>query len=847
MARPAMTKAREGFSLAAALGEFSAERLLVLLRARPDLAAPPPRDLAVLVARASSWDSVNTCMITLNRASLQLLDALCLLAQPTTVDALARTLDLDIDADDLEAALSHLGDLALLFRRGDQLQVHPQIEHLAHPAGLGPPASTVFASQQASALTAIAQRLGVGPGRTKPETIAVLTGALSDPNVLVRALRGAPKGTQDVVTRLAQHPVESVPWGTYAVRPETPLGWLAARGLIVSSDWSTFVMPREVGLAMRGGRPFPNFALRPPTLRWRPVDAGAVDRAGAEQGQRIVGDIATILDGWQDAPPKLLKAGGLGVREVRRAATAIGRSEVETARVIDVAAVAGLAGWDTTTNTALPRPAYDQWLQLDVAERWAVVVSSWLAVELHVNIAGALGTNEKPIPPLLDRWPEQPARHRRQLVLAALLEGTAGHAVEIEALEARVSWDAPPIWTGGPAMPPKMVSWVVEEAEMLGVCAMHSLTSLGREMVTGRVRQAVTELSLQTPRITSQFVIQADLTAVATGPLAASVRSELELMADLESSGSATVYRFCEASLRRAFDDGRTAERIVGFLGSHATKGVPQPLAYLVEDVGRRHGRLRVGSATCYLRGEDPSLLTEILLGRRTAKLGLRQLAPTVLVSTATPEAVIDTLRASGYLPAEEDGKGDLLVRRKAVSRAYRGYSPGPADLGKILAGPDVGAGGDVRLGDAPDEKQLEILARRLRGTRPTPVPSPPQSSAPAPPVNGKGAASSTPPPPAPSNQLTLLSRTPPRPRDIAKGRDEILDLLELSMDWEWWLRLEYTNQRHQGKQLNATVFEIDDDKRVIVGTMPGHGTQTLAISRIAWARVMTEAEESFL
>ena len=43
-----------------------------------------------------------------------------------------------------------------------------------------------------------------------------------------------------------------------------------------------------------------------------------------------------------------------------------------------------------------------------------------------------------------------------------------------------------------------------------------------------------------------------------------------------------------EQSLRRAFDSGRTANEILAFLEGRATRGVPQPLAYLVNDMGRR-------------------------------------------------------------------------------------------------------------------------------------------------------------------------------------------------------------------------------------------------------------------
>ena len=590
-------------------------------------------------------------------------------------------------------------------------------------------------------------------------------------------------------------------------------------------------MPREVGLALRGGHPFPDFTLRPPAIRWHSVDAKGVDRAATEQAVVLVADIGTILAGWQEAPPKLLKAGGIGVRDIRRAATAIGRPEVDTARVIDMAAVAGLAGWDEEAGVALPRPEYDVWLERDIADRWLAIVDGWLTARLHVSLAGALGTNEKAIPPLLDRGPESAAGHRRLLVLAALMAGSRGEAADADSLAARVTWDAPPIWTGGPALPPTLIAWVLSECEMLGLCAQGALSDLGRAVLGGRRREAHAILTAHTPRLTSEFVIQPDLTAVAIGPLTAGVRSHLDLMADLESSGAATVYRFHEPSLRRAFDAGWTASEVVGFLDAHATKGVPQPLAYLVDDVGRRYGRARVGSATSYVRSDEPSLLTEILVARRLAKLGLRQLAPTVLVSAADPDTVIAALRANGYLPGEEDVAGDLVVRRQEVARAEIGHlsSAAPEAWAADIAGElaqivDAGVLPPYGSPATTHHDDLVALVGRLRAPRLTDPPKAP-----------------TPAPTARSDDGELE-----RPSQIVKTADLIRLLLELSLEHEWWLRLGYVNQRGQAHQLTATIFQIDG-KQVDVGTMPGHGVRTLNIDRISWARALTPAEEDAL
>ncbi len=864
MARPALIPAGKAFSAIAALAAYSEAQMLVLLSSRPDLADPPPKDLAVLAARAASWSSIEACRATLNLGCNQMLDALCLLPQPTTAARLMDLLATDVDAELFDAALCLLADRALVFRQGQELRLHPQLYGQPSPAGLGPPLSVALPSQQASTLDAAARRLGAKHGPTKVDTIATLTRVLCDPEQVARALVDAPAGTSELAGLLSQHAFGSVPSGAYSIRPESSLGWLAGRGFIFATDWNTVAMPREVGLALRGGRPYADFTLEPPPLLWCPVDAGRVDGAGREQALRVVAEIATILDSWEGVPPKLLKAGGLGIREIRRAAAAVGRSELDAARLIELATIAGLAGWDKEAATALPCPAYDEWLEFEAPQRWLALVTSWLAADVHVNLAGAMGTNGKPIPPMLPRWGEGVSRQRRRVVLQALLQGAPGQAANADTLRARVQWDAPAVWTDGPAPAPRLVSWVQEEAEMLGICVSGALSAIGRAVVTGLLDEAAADLSAHAPRVTSQFVIQADLTVVATSPLTTSIRADLEGMADLESSGAATVYRFSEPSLRRAFDVGWTVEPILGFLDSHATKGVPQPLAYLVDDVGRRHGRVRVGSARCYIRSDEPSLLAEILVARKAAKLGLQQLAPTVLVSAADAETVIGTLRSTGYLPAEEDNTGSLMVRRRELRRADESYGPvsaqsfdpvagrtarrRAAELTDMLGRHDhVSAFAPTPPADrAARQSDLKSLLRRLRSSAPSSVSGslPPTAPLPRHPVQTPIAALRV---PAPIFPFELPDDDDSdRPVALATSPIAIVEILDLALEYGWWLQLEYVGRGGRIEYLDVSVFSVNGTK-VTVGTLPGYETRTLAINLIGWVRVMTEAEERAL
>ncbi|NEB79928.1 helicase-associated domain-containing protein, partial [Streptomyces sp. SID14478] len=143
-------------------------------------------------------------------------------------------------------------------------------------------------------------------------------------------------------------------------------------------------------------------------------------------------------------------------------------------------------------------------------------------------------------------------------------------------------------------------------------------------------------------------LLQADLTAVAPGPLERPLGEALAVLADVESKGGATVYRFTPGSVRRALDAGRTASDLHAFLARHARTPVPQPLAYLIDDVARRHGHLRIGAASAYVRCDDDALMSEILADKRAATLRLRRLAPTVLAAQVDPGTLLEGLRSMG-------------------------------------------------------------------------------------------------------------------------------------------------------------------------------------------------------
>jgi hypothetical protein len=194
-------------------------------------------------------------------------------------------------------------------------------------------------------------------------------------------------------------------------------------------------------------------------------------------------------------------------------------------------------------------------------------------------------------------------------------------------------------------------------------------------------------------------LLQAHLTADAPGRLEPELAAAMDRVADVESAGGATVYRISEGSVRRALDLGWTAADVHELFATRSATPVPQGLTYLVDDVARRHGRLRGGSAASFLRSEDEALLAEVVSRPEAEALELRRIAPTVVVSTHSLAEVLEALRAAGLAPVAEDADGSVLDLRP------RGRRTAPRR-------PDrAGSGGAPRLSD----DQVDALVAQLR------------------------------------------------------------------------------------------------------------------------------------
>ncbi len=183
------------------------------------------------------------------------------------------------------------------------------------------------------------------------------------------------------------------------------------------------------------------------------------------------------------------------------------------------------------------------------------------------------------------------------------------------------------------------------------------------------------------PDAARDFLVAGDLTVVAPGGLAPDLDTRLTAMADRRVTGETVTWQLDETGVRRFLDAGETAAGVLGFLRAHSRTPLPQALVYMVEDAERRHGQLRVGAAAAYVHGDD-ALLTALLRSPAAATLGLRELAPGVVVSDRPVDEVLAGLRRAGAAPVREQADGMPSEVVRAVRHALGRHDPGRMQSG---------------------------------------------------------------------------------------------------------------------------------------------------------------------
>ncbi|MBQ1098731.1 helicase C-terminal domain-containing protein [Streptomyces sp. b94] len=739
-------------SLAEALRVRDDVSLAALLRSRPDLITPVPTDLTQLATRAGTRASVVRALERLDRFALQTAEALAVAADPAPYGELLRLMAGDerdpVVAAALPRAVALLREQALVWGAKDRLRLvrtarellAPSPQHPS-PTGLGPCVREATAGMSPGRIQEILAAVGLPSTHDSVSAVSALGELFIDRRRMAGLLAGLPEESREVLDRLVWGP----PYGQVTHDPAAHLRHLLDSGLLLPTAPGTVVLPREVALHLRAGR-----AHRTPEPVPPPVEAAAahrpqvVDATAAGQALSALATVEELLKEWDEGGPVVLRAGGLSVRDLKRTAVALDVPEPVAAFWVELAYAAGLIASDGEANERYAAtPAYDEWRELPTAERWARLAGTWLTATRTPGVVGERDAKDRTLSalgPNLDRSAAPEVRHRVLALLAGLPEGASPTE---ESVLARLRWERP---LRGPRrdgrdgqdddLRTRLARWTLSEAELLGVTGRGALAAPGRALIgapepphpaqepegpgdklpvhhrtppapappspaeqAAATARAARLLAPLFPEPLDHVLLQADLTAVAPGPLEPELADVLGVLADVESKGGATVYRFTPGSVRRALDAGQAAADLHAFLARHSRTPVPQPLTYLIDDVARRHGRLRVGAASAYVRCDDDATLDEILADKRASGLGLRRLAPTVLAAQADPAALLEGLRGMGFAPAAESAAGDVLIARAAARRTPPRAAPGP-----VPDGPPV-----------PDDTLLTAAVRAVR------------------------------------------------------------------------------------------------------------------------------------
>jgi Helicase conserved C-terminal domain len=692
-----MTDNSPDIPLGSWLADLPDERLIRLLELRPDLAQPPPGSIAALAARAQARQSVKAATDDLDFLRLAVLDALLVL-----------------QADAAPVPTAKL--LALIGDRAPEADVVGALDDLRQRALVWGEAAVRVAADAGTALPWHPGQVTLeDPSRTGDE-IADLIDGLNDAqlDVLDKLLQGSPMGrTRDAAP------------GAPADRP---VPQLLAVGLLRRIDAETVILPRHVGQVLRGEDPGP-MQLTAPDPVVSTTTADDVDAVAAGAVIDLLRELDVLLQTLGAAPVSELRSGGLGIRDVKRLAKATGVEEPRLGLILEVAAAAGLIASGMPAPEPAngdgpywaPTAATERFSAMSPAERWQLLASTWLDLPGRPALIGTRGPDAKPYGALTDSLYSTAAPLDRRLLLGVLAGLPPGAGVDAVTASAALIWRRPR-WAR--RLQPQPVADLLAEGHALGLVGRGAISTAGRALLdkTGDPEIAVHAMTRAMPAPIDHFLVQADLTVVVPGPLQRDLAEDLATVATVESAGTAMVYRISEQSIRHALDIGKTRDWMHDLFNKHSKTPVPQGLTYLIDDVARRHGQLRIGMAASFVRCEDPALLAQAVAAAE--ELQLRALAPTVAVSPAPVAEVLVTLRRAGFVPAAEDSSGSIVDVRPRGARVptpqqRRPYRPQPrpssetlnavvAVLRKVTAAPF----GNIRVDPAVTMSLLQRAAR---------------------------------------------------------------------------------------------------------------------------------------
>lgn len=680
-------------SFAEYLAGLDEAALTGLLRARPDVRAEPiPRGFEQLAQRLCGPDSLVAALRSIDRDAVlvgQAVAALGPLATVETVAGLVSAPDQDAPEKAVSDAIGELRGRGLAWLEAGTICLPERLaEHWAAEIGDGRPLALLAKSALVDDVRTAADALGVEvDGLRKPELIARLVDVASDARAMADVVRRLPKPARDRLKQM-RHRYNQIYLGYAEPAATGAERALAAAGLALRVN-GRLEVSREIEVASW-------LAQRDLLLTGQPrvPSAAATSESTLAAAQAAAADllrgITALLDEARAHSIVALKKGGVGPRERSRLAARLALPVEILLLGIDLAYAAGLLGRADTGYA--PTDRYAAWREAPPAHQWSALATAWLVLE-HAPTSREIGGGKELAPPL-------PLASAAGGLRRAMLRAARG-GLSLRAAGEHIDWFFP-LHGYEPGQLRDKAAAAIREAELLGVAVADVLTDCGEQLAalldgdlataepadavgamdTVTAMDTVDALAARVAGVLTErpctVILQSDLTAVVSGQPTTAVSRLLGTAAVSESRGTAGVWRFSPASVRAAFDAGWTAAGLLADMAAVSERAVPQPLEYLVKDVARLHGKIRVrGMRSCVVAEE--ALISEILHTRSLAKLSLARVAPTVLSSPHEPHEVLARLRAAGLSPVAEDATGTVIVEQQREHRAAAPRSPARA------------------------------------------------------------------------------------------------------------------------------------------------------------------------
>ncbi|MGH3797110.1 MAG: helicase-associated domain-containing protein [Pseudonocardiaceae bacterium] len=652
-------------SFAEYLSGLDEAALTAVLHARPDvLVQPAPRGFGQLAQRLGGSDSLVSALRMANRDTVLVGQSIAVLGESATVRGLMSLLGAPEHL--VRAGVADLCGRGLAWDSSGVLRVPEWLAtRWSAEIGAGRPVRMIARSVLADDLRTAVGGFGIAAdGLRKPELTARLAEVMADLPALAEVVSRLPKPVKDRLDEFrGGYGIYYSGFGRPRLRgADDPADRLIAAGLLLRVNHQP-ELPREVAVA--GWLADQDLALTGrPDIPAAGADEPGARRAAQAAAQEVLRGVTTLLDEARATPIVALKKGGVGPRERARLAKRLSIPEDVLPLWIDLAYSAGLLALADAGYA--PTQSYAPWRAAEPGRRWAALADAWFCLEHAPTSREIDGDREHP-PPL-------PLASAAGLMRRALLSAVRAGA-SVRAAGEQIDWFCP-LHGYDAVQRANRVAAAVREGELLGVIATDVVSELGTHLLAvdrTAPEDAVVDLAQRCapllPEASCRMVLQSDLTAVVSGQPSVAVSRLLKDSAVAEARGAAGTWRFTPASVRVALDAGWIAEDLRTELSTLSASPVPQPLEYLITDVARRHGQVRVrGMRSCVI-GDETSI-TEILHTRSLNRLHLGRLAPTVLSSPRDLDEVLTRLREAGLSPMAEDAQGVVIVESRAEHQA---------------------------------------------------------------------------------------------------------------------------------------------------------------------------------